>query len=289
MAKALGDPRPDGAHVLAPHALPRPAGAQPEHPEVLVLAGGSAGQGTSTLSALLAILSAAEGARVLLVDAAPSRSMLKMLAVQPEPGQPEPDREATLDERLLAVTESLSLLTLQSGAGGGEAALPGIARAWLRWPATLYPRFERVVIDAGSRLETIAGLCGATPARVIAVTTPDPVAVTDTYALAKALCGRVPHVPVEVLLNCASAFSGFRVFQELQTAMRLFLDHPIPYAGAVPEDQALRESARAGTPVHHAPFDSPVVTAVHQLGLRLRREHRFGSHAALAPRPTPWR
>jgi MinD-like ATPase involved in chromosome partitioning or flagellar assembly len=289
MARVAGDVRPDAANAGASALLPGEAAAAPEHPDVLALAGGRAGQGTSTLSALLGILSAADGARVLLVDATGSGSIAGMLGVQRDPGPAVCGPEAPLEERLLAVTDSLGLLTLQTSTDHGEAALPGYARAWLRWLAALYPRYDRVVIDAGYRLETVIALCGATPVRILAVTTPEAVAVTATYALAKALRRRLPHVPMEVLLNCASAASGFRVFQELESATRLFLHHSIAFAGAIPEDPALREAARAGTPVHHAPFDSPVVTAVHQLGLRLRREHRFGSHAAVAPRITPWR
>jgi MinD-like ATPase involved in chromosome partitioning or flagellar assembly len=121
------------------------------------------------------------------------------------------------------------------------------------------------------------------------VTTGERIAITATYALIKVLETRIPALPLEVLLNTATAPSAVAVFRELESASQLFLQRAIEYAGAIPDDAGLRAGLLAGMPVQQAAIDSPVVTAVHQLGARLRRELHQSSHAVIEPRFSHWR
>ena len=259
---------------------------QPEH-QVVLLAAGKAGQGTSTLAALLAILSASEGARVLLVDAGTGANALPMmLGVERET---VPARSAALlEERVVPISDTLSLLSVGMGAAGGEQS-PGERRALLRWLPPLYARYDLVVVDGGSRLESVMALSVAPPARLFAVTTGERNAITSTYALIKALETRSPGVAVEVLVNGAAPHAGLSSFRELDTATQLFLDRKVDYAGSVPDDAGLRSATLAGIPVQQAALDSPVVAALHQLGARLRRELVHRSPPLPESRFSHWR
>lgn len=270
----------------------RGAGSRaPAEQQVVLLAGGKRGQGTTTVAALLAILSASEGARVLLVDAAGGTAGLaSLLGIQPEQApSPTRDGSALLEEMVLPVSDTLSLLSVGLPAGDAARKTTGERRALLRWLPPLYARYDLVVIDAGSRLESIAALTASPPAKLIAVTSTDRVAVPSTYALVKALDARTPALPIEVLVNGAPAGDGVAVFRELDTAAQLFLQRRVDYAGAIPEDAGLRAATAAGIPVQQAAIDSPVVAAIQQLGARMRRELVHRSAPVPESRFSHWR
>jgi MinD-like ATPase involved in chromosome partitioning or flagellar assembly len=261
----------------------------PEH-QVVLLASGRSGQGTTTLAALLGIVAAVEGTRVLLVDAGEGElSLSTLLGVDPQQ-LPAGERagSALLEERVLAISDTLSLLSV-APAAADEQPSAGERRALLHWLAPIYSRFDLVVVDAGSRLDSILALCGSPVAKLLAVTTGERIAITATYALVKVLETRIPALPLEVLLNTATAPSAVAAFRELESASQLFLQRAIEYAGAIPDDPGLRAGLLAGMPVQQAAIDSPVVTAVHQLGARLRRELHQSSHAVIEPRFSHWR
>jgi MinD-like ATPase involved in chromosome partitioning or flagellar assembly len=252
-----------------------------EH-QVVLLASGRRGQGTTTLAALLGILAAAEGTRVLLVDAGEGEATLgSLLGLAADE---LPSGSAPLDERVYPVSDTLSLLSLGAPAGGHSER-----RALLHWLAPVYSRFDLVVVDAGSRLESVLALCASPVAKLLAVTSGERIAITSTYALVKVLQTRIPALPLEVLLNTATASTAIAAFRELESAAQLFLKRAIDYAGAIPDDPRLRAGLTAGEPVQEAASDSPVVTAIHQLGARLRRELDHSSLAVMAPRFSHWR
>lgn len=268
----------------------------PSESHVVLLASGKTGQGTSTVAALLAILSAAEGTRVLLVDAgAEGAALTALLGVFPAQTPTRAlDASASLEEMVVPISDTLSLLSVGGTAVGGAAvgatavgapdrAGAGERRALLRWLPPLYARYDLVVLDGGSRLESILALTAHAPTRVLAVTTCDRVAVPSTYALIKALDGHCPGLPVEVLVNSAPADAAVTVFRELDTATQLFLQRRVDYAGAVPDDDGLRTATCAGIPVQQAAIDSPVVSAIHQLAARIQRELLHRSPAVSEP------
>ena len=268
----------------------RPGGAPQPQRQVLLLAGGKRGQGTSTAAALLGIVAAADGQRVLLVDAAGGERPLASLLGVPSDSALDRHRDgsALLEELLLPVSETLSLLTVGGAPAAGDATSAGERRAFFRWLAPLYGRFDLVVIDAGSRLDSIVETVGAA-ARAMLVTGNDRVALTATYALLKTLDGRLPGLGVDLLLNASGDPAAIASYRELETAAQLFLQRTVDYAGAIPDDEALRASALEGIPVQQAPIDSPVVVAIHQLAARMRRELSHRSQPSGEPRLSHWR
>lgn len=268
----------------------RPNGTPPPQRQVLLLASGRSGQGTSTTAALLGAVAAADGQRVLLVDAAGGERALATLLGVPAGSAVDRHREgsALLEELLLPVSETLSLLTVGAGDATGDLASVGERRAFFRWLAPLYGRFDLVIIDGGSRLDPILETAGSS-ARAILVTGTDRVALAATYALLKTLDARHPGVDLHLLLNASASPAALAAYREVETAAQLFLRRTVNYAGALPDDEALRASAQAGIPVQQAPIDSPVVDAIHQLAARLRRELSHRSHAVGEPRLSHWR
>src|SRR5690606_7067058 len=111
--------------------------------------------------------------------------------------------------------------------GGAEAAGSAIAagerQALFRRIASLYPAYDLVVVDGGSRLDAVLTACGPGATRLVAVTTPDRVSLAASYALVKVVSGRYPELPVTVLANRGDEGAA----ESIRSAAQHFLDRDL--------------------------------------------------------------
>ena len=71
----------------------------------------------------------------------------------------------------------------------------------LRRVSGLYERFDLVVVDGGSRLDSVMAACAAGAGRLVGVTTPDRIAQAAVYALLKVTRGRFGALPTELVVR----------------------------------------------------------------------------------------
>jgi flagellar biosynthesis protein FlhG len=84
---------------------------------------------------------------------------------------------------------------------------------------------------------------------VVLVTTPETPALTDAYAVAKALLTRNPGRALGIVLNrVGSRRAGWETFERLSSVMWQFLRHRPKLLGLVEEDLGIRGSVEAGVP-----------------------------------------
>lgn len=256
-------------------------------PGVIVLGSGKGGTGTSLLAALLALAGAEAGARVLLVDADETTGTLHLLFGLPSgvPGVGALRSGGVAPEGLLvSPAPNVSLLP---GGGGVEDATFSVApaerRALLRRVAGLYPDFDLVVVDGGSRLDSVMAACAVGAERLLAVTTPDRIALAATYALIKVARARFDGMPLELLVNHASAEGARDVHAVVASASSAFLGSSITLAGAVPEDGALAETLARGESLAAAP-PGPAQEALAALAARFSGPVSVGSGPGLPTR-----
>lgn len=244
----------------------------------LLCASGRGGSGTSLVSALIAVAAAGSGQRVLLVDAddlVGPHSML--LGVTPRAGWQ--DLRGGRVQVADVATQVSSSLTLVAGgvprrAASSENPTPNAAerRACLRRVTALSEGHQLVVIDCGSRLETLfAALAPQVNERVVAVTSGrDPIALAATFALCKAVHNRFAEVQLDVLVNRHESAEAVQCFDAIEAGARQFLPRCLlRYAGAVPLDSTLDAALRAGMPFLDAAVGSPAAHAAHDLALRV--------------------
>jgi MinD-like ATPase involved in chromosome partitioning or flagellar assembly len=203
---------------------------------VVVVAGGKGGVGVSTVSALIAAAAARRGRATLLVDAAPSAASLR--AVLGLAG----DESSSSDGMpyFVAPNQMFATLHAEEVRGAGER------RARLRRIAAHYRDYELVVVDAGAAAEGVAAALAAGAGRLLAVATPDRLAVVATYALVKFVSEHFPELPVPVLFNRTEPTDATRMFGLIAAGAEEFLGRTLFPAGTLPEDDALRAAAEAG-------------------------------------------
>jgi flagellar biosynthesis protein FlhG len=106
--------------------------------------------------------------------------------------------------------------------------------------------------------------------RVVVVTSLEPSAVVDAYAVIKILTGTDPDKAIGLLVNGARSETEARlVFRQLDVAAQRFLGRTLRYDGFIPSDPGMRESVLAQRPVvDHLP-QSPASRGFRALASRM--------------------
>jgi len=235
-------------------------------PGVLVVGSGKGGVGTSTVSALLALVAAQEGRRVLLVDADEGLGSLHFLFGIPGAGPGIGAlRGGGLSPADLVRPVTDSLWLLPGGGGGVESTLasgPGERRALLRRVSDLYPFYDLTVVDGGSHMASVLGACGAGAERLLAVTTPDRIAMAATYALLKVTRDRYPELPLDTVVNQGDGVSADEVHRMMSLAGKRFLGLNVRFGGSIPADPFLSKGGNGNESLFSLPPSCAALNAV---------------------------
>jgi flagellar biosynthesis protein FlhG len=245
---------------------------QPGDDPVVVIGSGKGGSGGSTISALLAFSCAHEGRRVLLIDGDELVGTLHRLFHAHAPlgiGSLRDGQHAPADA-IVPLSCGVDLLPGGDGAMNRTDPLgPAERRSLFRRLAPLYANYDLILIDAGSRLDSVVAAAGPTALRFVAVSGAEPVALASAYALLKAIDTKWPNAPVELLVNRYSEQQGRDAFHHVKSAAERFLGRGIGFAGSIPEDRELGIALHAGTPLTTVAGDCTAGRAAHTIAVRL--------------------
>jgi MinD-like ATPase involved in chromosome partitioning or flagellar assembly len=237
----------------------------------LVVASGKGGVGTSMIASMIGVLAAERGEHVLLVDATEGAGALHQLfATRPVTSLWHlitPKSNPT--HVLLAVDEHLVLVAGGTSASAAPPSTDHERRAALMRLAYTFTRFDLVVIDAGSRLSSVAAIADVTDAELLLVTSADRLSLAANYALVKTIATRRPDMPMSVLANrhgedVADEACGF-----LRGACTHFLARTLDVAGFVPDDPCQQAGVGAGMSVRDAIDGSPAAEALRPILTKL--------------------
>jgi flagellar biosynthesis protein FlhG len=151
--------------------------------------------------------------------------------------------ERTLPEAMVEGPRGLRVLP----AGSGIPALTALsADHRARFDAVLAEArrdFEFVVLDTAPGIgDNVVGLLKQA-AHVLLVTSLDPAAMVDAYALAKVLWKSAPAAEIGLVANSVrNGTEGRLAFKQIDRAAARFLGHHLRYLGFVPEDPGVREA-----------------------------------------------
>jgi len=228
---------------------PRDAG----HPlRVIAVTSGKGGVGKTNVSVNLATLAAAQGLRVLLIDAdlgLANSHIVMGVAPRYHLGHLL-DGTVGVDEVLTAGPHGLRMLSAASGVQ--EMTRLDDAQK-LRLVTALDPldeRFDLVLIDCGAGIgDNVVFFAGAAQMTLLVVT-PEPTSLTDAYAAVKVLSQRAGVRHFSVVVNWAHDEQQARdIFQKLSRVTDRFLQAKVSYAGSLPRDENVQRSVMAQQPV----------------------------------------
>jgi flagellar biosynthesis protein FlhG len=240
---------------------------------VVALTSGKGGVGKTNLAVNLAIEIARRGRRVVLLDADLGLANADVLLnVNPQCNLAHVvARRKSLEEVIVDAPGGIRFVAGASGLAR-MADLPPADRLrlvssldQLEWNA------DCIVVDTGAGISpSVLGFVQSAD-RAVIVTTPEPTAVTDAYAMIKVLTrSEVPAGSVSLLVNQArSVVEAEQVRDRIARVARQFLGVGVFDAGHIPFDPVVAEAVRRRTPFVLASPGCPASRAVAELAGRL--------------------
>ena len=302
-----------GVRVVAPAAEAEPRRPEPVRREVptppaateppakrattICVTSGKGGVGKSNVAVNLAVTLAKNGRKVVLLDADLGLANADVLC-----GLPLPSNLS----HVIARRKRLAEVMVKAPGGfwliGGASGLARMAdlsdddRASItRALGELERQADVIVIDTGAGIGPNVLAFTRCADHVVVVTTPEPTAVTDAYAVVKVLnndvesAASLPGRRVSLLVNQArGADEARRVYDRVADVARQFLRVRVLDAGFVPSDPAVGAAVRGRVPFAVAAPAAPASAAMGVLAARLGQDDAPAAGAGFFRRLAGW-
>lgn len=225
------------------------------HVRMMTVASGKGGVGKSTLSLNLALALAEAGTRVLLVDADHNLGNLSaMLGITPTYTLADilrDDCETT--EAFMRITDRLNFVAGSSGDTTCPSLTERSAQEVVHRLRSLDVPTDVVILDLSAGIApSLVSLCLAADETLV-VTTDEPTAVMDAYALIKVITLTTPTHPLGVVVNNVSnQHAADETYKKLSLAVKTFLHRSLSYYGGIPADREVQRAVYAQKPLLRA-------------------------------------
>ncbi len=218
-----------------------------KHIRTIAVASGKGGVGKTNVVANLAIAMRKMGSKVLILDADLGLSNIDvLLQLAPKYNiQNVISGEMALSEIIVKGPHGIMILPATSGVQE-LTVLDEFQRLQLLAEFESFDEdIDVLLIDTAAGIsENVAFFCIAAQ-EIIIVTSPEPTAMTDAYALIKVLYTRYQEKEFSVLVNSVKGdIEAKEVFKRLATAADKFLNVSLDYVGFIPFDEAVRMAVR---------------------------------------------
>lgn len=240
--------------------------------QVIAIASGKGGVGKTTIAVNLAMHWSQQGRRVVLIDADLGTANIDIaMNIHPTHDLSHVIRgERRLDDVALHVNDHLSVIAGASGISG-VADLQSLERQTI---LDSFARLERgndvILLDCGAGISQNVLAFAQSAHRLLLVTTPEPTAVADAYALVKVLSRTPVTPPIGVVVNVASHSAEARtVSDRFSSVSARFLSTAVDDYGHILRDENVPLSIRQRRPLVIAHPRSTAARGVAVLAQRL--------------------
>ncbi len=214
---------------------------------VLAITSGKGGVGKTAVTANIAVLLARMNKRVLILDAdlglanidvvfglAPGKNLTHFFS-----------EEMELDEILANGPAGIKILPAGSGVQRFTRLDSRQKMRLLEALDSMHNDFDIVLIDTEAGISENVTYFNTAAQEILVVTTPEPTAITDAYALMKLLSSQYHEKHFNLIVNCArNEEEALQVFRKLTMVADRYLDISIDYLGSIPTDRQMVDAIR---------------------------------------------
>lgn len=214
---------------------------------VFAVTSGKGGVGKTAVVANLAVVMARQGKKILVIDADLGLANIDVVyGLAPKFNLNHFFKgEKCLQEILVEGPEGVNVLPAGSGIQSYTHLDADHQMDLIEELSSLQGQFDIVLIDTEAGISQNVTYFSAAAQDVLIVTTPDPTAITDAYALMKLLSLNHDQKHFHLLVNLVrSNQEGLDVFQKLTLVSNRYLDISIDYLGCLFNDRRMPESVR---------------------------------------------
>jgi len=219
---------------------------------VLAVTSGKGGVGKTNIAANIAVSAAADNQRVILMDADLGLGNLDILMkIQARYNLSHViSGNRTLEQTTYVGPGGVEIICGGSGIETLANLSPFQRQRLLNEMECLQERSDLIVIDTGAGIHsTVVGFCLAAD-HTLVVTTPEPTAITDAYAMIKVLASKQYAGRISLLVNMAQSLAeGKKVYRQIADVANRFLNVAVYEAGVLCTDENLIQAVRRREPV----------------------------------------
>jgi len=231
---------------------PADATTHPRTTRVFSITSGKGGVGKTAVTANLAVAMAQLGKRVLILDADLGLANVDvMLGLAPHFNLNHFFiGEQTLEAILVEGPSGIKILPAGSGVQTFTRLDSQQKLRLLEALDAMHNDFDVVLIDTEAGISENVTYFNTAAQEIIVVTTPEPTAITDAYALMKVLSTHYHEKHFNLLVNLVqSEEEALDVFRKLTMVANRYLDISIDYLGSLPTDRMMIDAIRRQQPV----------------------------------------
>ena len=259
---------------MADPAPIRGATAPVHRASVIAITSGKGGVGKTNVAVNLAIQLASAGKSVVLLDADLGLANADVLCNIDLPANLSHviSRRKDLNEVLVKAPGGFSLIGGASGLARMADLTDGDRQRIVAAMGELEASNDVILIDTGAGISPNVLAFTRAADHVLVVTTPEPTAITDAYAVVKVISRDNAERRVSLLVNQAHNPAEARVVHErIAKVARQFLSVRLYDAGFIPADEQVSLAVRKRLPFVLSAPRSPASLAVAQLAMRLEQ------------------
>lgn len=220
-------------------------------PKTIAVVSGKGGVGKSNLSLNFSISLATKGNKVLLFDMDMGMGNLDILMGKTSEVTIVDFFEGSISLKD-AVMDGPNGLKYIAG-GSGLSHLVGLdvdlVDKFTEELSGLFNEYDYVIFDMGAGITDGTLKFILSVQEIVVITTPEPTALTDGYAMMKHIHRMDSTIPFYVVINrVQSEKEGQQIFSRLSKVVKSFLEREIIFLGNVPDDRLLQQAVRSQIP-----------------------------------------
>ena len=235
---------------------------------VITVTSGKGGVGKTNVTVALAVAFARLGKKVLILDADLGLSNVDVILGASAPGNLFQVIHNGLDLNDVVADGPLGIKFISGGSGIND--LSNLSDSQIQYFLHQVGQFDNwadiILIDTGAGLNRMVLNFVLAADEVIVVTTPEPTAVADAYAVIKAYAAKGGQSPVRLIVNRVRELAeGEGVLNKLAKVSQRFLGLSISHLGFIFEDRMVQKSVTSQVPLMVAYPDSVAARCIDRI------------------------